>query len=172
MLLIFLKRTKSLKREVKMYFEQAIARINNIDWDRVGTIVSKKDGDLGIEFLERLADFYSETALKPYPPLVSDIAMLMGAHNEENFEPYYTEKTKKFLNITLYQNKIIEYYLKLAQLADDVPETGKYIHVYEPLINIFERGGSYKLRARDLEIENVIFIPLYHWYEKFKSKER
>ena len=153
-----------------MYIEQAIARINNIDWDRVGTIVSKKDGDLGIEFLERLADFYSETALKPYPPLVSDIAMLMGAHNEENFEPYYTEKTKKFLNITLYQNKIIEYYLKLSQLADNNPKARKYINVYEPLIEIFERGGSFNLRKNDLDIENVIFIPRNNWFDKFKAE--
>ena len=55
-------------------------------------------------------------------------------------------------------------------MADDKPEVRKYISVYEPLIEIFERGGSFKLRHNDLEIENVIFIPLNDWFEMFKDE--
>lgn len=79
-----------------MYFDQAITRINNIDWDKVGTNLSEEDDDLGAAFLYRLADFYSETLLKPYPPLFSDIAMLMGDKREVSFDEYYNDKTKKF----------------------------------------------------------------------------
>ena len=79
-----------------MYFEQALTRINNIDWDKVGTNISDENGDLGVMFLSGLADFYSETLLKPYPPIVSDIAMLMGDKREVSFEEYYNDKTKKF----------------------------------------------------------------------------
>ena len=42
-----------------MYFEQALTRINNIDWDKVGTNISDENGDLGVMFLSGLADFYS-----------------------------------------------------------------------------------------------------------------
>ena len=34
-----------------MYFEQALTRINNIDWDKVGTNISDENGDLGVMFL-------------------------------------------------------------------------------------------------------------------------
>ncbi len=153
-----------------MYFEKAIDRINHIDWDKVGTRVSPEDGDSGVEFLRRLANFYTETLFKRYPPLVSDIAWIMGEPSEANFEKYYTDKTKEFLSITIYQSKIVEYYLKLAQLADNNPEARKYMNVYEPLIELFERGGSFKLRKNELEIENFSSIPLYHWYEKFGRK--
>ena len=47
-----------------MYFEKAIDRINHIDWDKVGTKVSPEDGDSGVEFLRRLANFYTETLFK------------------------------------------------------------------------------------------------------------
>lgn len=159
-----------LKGRVEMYLERAIARINNIDWDKVGTKISTKDGDLGEEFLQRLANFYCETSIKLYPPLLSDIARLMGNSEDMNFDKYYTDKTKNFLCGTIYQSKIIEYYLKLSQLAENNPEVRKYINVYEPLIEIFERGGSFKLRQNNLEIENVIFIPLIDWFEMFKSE--
>ncbi|NBH20290.1 hypothetical protein D3Z55_23585 [Clostridiaceae bacterium] len=155
-----------------MYLEQAITRINNIDWDKIGTNSSREDGDLGATFLYRLADFYSETLLKPYPPMVSDIAMLMGDRGEVNFDEYYSDKTKKFLIQTEYhsQRDVVEYYLKLSQLADRNPEVGKYIKVYEPLIEIFERGGSFILRKDGLDIKDIVYIPLYTWFEKFKKK--
>lgn len=152
-----------------MYLEQAITRINNIDWDKVGTNPSSEDGDLGVIFLSRLADFYSETLLKPYPPIVSDISMLMGDNREVSFDEYYNDKTKKFLCQTQYQRKVVEYYLKLSQLADHNPEAGKYIKVYEPLIEIFERGGSFMLRYEGLDIKDIVYIPLYTWFEKFKK---
>ena len=47
-----------------MYLERAIERINNIDWDRVGTKTSVEDGNLGKKYLQRLAEFYSETLFK------------------------------------------------------------------------------------------------------------
>ena len=155
---------------VDMYLERAIERINNIDWDRVGTKTSVEDGNLGKKYLQRLAEFYSETLFKRYPPLFSDIAWLMGDNREVNFEKYYNDKTKEFLCKSIYQNKIIEYYLKLSQLADDNPKARKYINVYEPLIEIFEHGGSFNLRKNDLDIKNVIFIPLNNWFDKFKSE--
>lgn len=153
-----------------MYFEQAIARINLIDWDKVGTKISAEDEKLGHAYLKRLANFYSETLIKPYPPLFSDIAWLMGDKRDVNFDEYYNDKTKKFLCKTKYQSKIVEYYLKLSQLADNNQEAGKYLNIYEPLIKIFEQGGSFKLRKNDLEIEHVIFIPLNNWFEKYEGK--
>ena len=79
-------------------------------------------------------------------------------------------KQKGFWAGQCIKDKIVEYYLKLARLADDNVLARKYINVYEPLIEIFERGGSFKFRKNDLEIEHVIFIPLNNWFEKFKSQ--
>jgi hypothetical protein len=46
----------------------------------------------------------------------------------------------------------------------------KYIKVYEPLIEIFEQGGSFLLRYEGLEIKDICFIPLYTWFDKFKKR--
>ena len=94
----------------------------------------------------------------------------MGDKREVSFEEYYNDKTKKFLCQTQYQSKIVEYYLKLSQLADRNPEVEKYIKVYEPLIEIFEQGGSFLLRYEGLEIKDICFIPLYTWFDKFKKR--
>lgn len=153
----------------KMNLEQAITRINNIEWDKVGIKASKEDGILGAEFLHRLANFYNEKLIKPYPPLLSDIANILGDNSEMDFDQYYNDMTREFLNKTIYQNKIVEYYLKLSRLAEKNLEAKQFLNVYEPLIEIFEKGGSFKLRKNDLEIEQIIFIPLNNWFDKFNK---
>lgn len=150
-----------------MYLEKAVARINNIEWEKTGTNSSEEIGQLGVEFLRRLADFYNTTSNKQFPPLFSDIAKFLGENSKIDFNQYYNTNTKEFLDKTIYQNKIFEYYLKLSKLADENPAARQYLNVYEPLIEILERGGLFKLRKNDLEIEHIISIPLNNCYDKF-----
>ncbi len=152
-----------------MYLEQAISRINNIEWDEVGTKISGKCAVLGAEFLQRLANFYDKTSNKPYPPLFCDVATVLGDTGKMDFEQYYNEKTKKFLSKTIYQYKIFEYYLKLSRLADENFEAQQYLNIYEPLIEILERGGSFKLRKNHLEIEGITSIPLNNWFYRYRN---
>lgn len=46
-----------------------------------------------------------------------------------------------------------------------------YLHVYEPLIRILEKGGFFVLRPQELEIQNVKYIPLNNWYDTFSTTE-
>lgn len=150
-----------------MIFESAINRINNINWENVGKNASEIDVRLGCEFLRRLARFYKKTSNKQYPPLFSNIAKFLGDDKEIDFTKYYSDNTKEFLSKTIYQRNIFEYYLQIALFAEEHNEARQYLDVYEPLIEICERGGSFKLRKRELEIEQIAYISLTDWYNKY-----
>lgn len=155
-----------------MYLDEAIVKINNVKWDVVGTSVSKEDVKLAREFLRRLAQFFKEQAIKPRPPLFSNIAQLIGDNEEEIvISDYCNEEASKFLSRSIYTGKIFEYYIQLANYADKDPKYAKYINVYEPLIKIIERGGLFDLRHQSLDIQNVGHMPLSGWFEKFVTKE-
>lgn len=152
-----------------MYLEETISRINNIEWDEVGTKALVECAALGVKFLQRLANFYDKTSNEPYPPLFSDVATVLGDTRKMDFEQYYNDKTKEFLGKTIYQYKIFEYYLRLSRLADENFEAQQYLNIYEPLIEILERGGSFKLRKNDLEIEGITSIPLNNWFHRYRN---
>ena len=150
-----------------MIFKCAINRINNINWENVGKNASEINVRSGREFLHRLAEFYKKTSNKPYPPLFSNIAEFLGDDKEIDFTKYYNDNTREYLSKSTYQSKIFEYYLQLALFAEEHNEAKQYLSVYEPLIEICERGGSFILRKNELEIEQIADIPLNNWYNKY-----
>lgn len=156
----------------KMFLDKAIQRINDIQWDRVGHNPSSTDAQLGYEFLRRLAHFFKEQSIKPTPPLYANIARLLGDSNEEVIvADYCTLEASGFLSDNLYVGKIFGYYIQLAKYADQSPDTMKYLHVYEPLIKIIEKGGLFILKHLELDIVNVANFPLHGWYNRFVDKE-
>lgn len=154
-----------------MYLDKAITRINNIQWNLVGTTCSKSDGDLGYEFLRRLAKFFKEEAITPFPPLFSNIAKLLGDDEEVDISYYCNFETTKFLDKDLYIKKPVQHYIQLARLNDKNTKSVEYLCVYEPLIRILERGGSFTLRYHWLEVEKAGDFPLSGWYERFIDKK-
>ncbi|WP_242951649.1 hypothetical protein [Clostridium felsineum] len=152
--------------------KEAIARINNIKWDIVGTNVSEKESNLGYEFLRRLANFFKDESIKPMKPLVTNIAKLLGDTEEEIvISDYCTSEVIEFLGENLYMKNVMQYYIQLARYADKNLEAIKYLSVYEPLIRIFEEGGMFILKINTLDIVNVAHFPLDRWYERFVEKE-
>ncbi|MFM9277129.1 hypothetical protein [Paenibacillus jiagnxiensis] len=152
---------------------QAMQRINQIPWDSIGTMESKEDSDLAREYLRRLALFYKDESITPLPPLISNIAKLLGdVDNELEVIDYcHNINAIEFLNNHTFPRKIIEYYLQLAKFIDENSAYSKYLNVYTPLIRIFENGGLVVFRTRDLEVINGAFIPLNGWYERFVEKK-
>ena len=108
--------------------------------------------------------------MKPYPPLFSNLAKILGDNSDIDFTEYFDEKTGKYINETSYKSKIVEYYLQLSLYDENNLEFAQYLDIYDPMIRLYEKGGSFKLRKNDLEIVGVIFIPLHNWFEKFKNK--
>ncbi|AIQ11281.1 hypothetical protein [Paenibacillus durus] len=155
-----------------MYLTKTVERINNIQWDVVGKSTSRADVDLGYEFLRRLAHFFKEQSLKILPPLLANIAKLLGDNEEEvAISDYCNSEVIQFLGGNIYIKKIVEYYIQLSKYADKYPDASKYLSVYEPLIKIFERGGLYILRPRSLDVIDGGHIPLNNWYENFVDME-
>lgn len=138
---------------------------------RNGDDCIKKNADLGYEYLRRLAHFFKEESIKPVPPLIANIAKLLGDDEEEIvISDYCNENSTKFL-ANIYIGKVFGYYIQLARYADRHFETSKYLSVNEPLINIVERGGMFVLKPRELDIIKVANYPLGSWYERFVEKE-
>lgn len=154
-----------------MYLDNAIQRINSINWDVVGSNLSNADTHLGYEFLRRLAQFFKDQSIKPVPPLYANIARLLGDSEEVKISDYCNPKATKFLSENMYVGKIFGYYLQLAKYADKNPDAFNYLSVYEPLIKIIERGGLFILRHLELDIVQVANFPLHGWYERFLVKE-
>lgn len=156
----------------QVYLNKATERINNIKWDQAGTIVLEENAELGREFLRRLAQFYKEEEIKPLKPMFTNIASLLGDVEEVNISDYCSSDATDFLTkFNIYVYRIFGYYVQLAKYADKHPEYIKYLSIYEPLIRIFERGGLFVFRIHELEILNVISIPLDEWYERFVERE-
>lgn len=155
-----------------MYLERAKLKISNINWDNIGKTSTDEDSKLGYEFLRRLALFFKEEQLKPLPPAFTNIAKLLGDLEDEiEISMYCSSEAVEFLNKNLYIQRIFEYYLQLAKYADKSPVVHKYLNIYELLIKVFERGGSFSIKPLALDIKNVAYFPLNEWYIRFLEKE-
>lgn len=149
-----------------------IERINNVKWDLIGKNASEVEANLGYEFLRRLAKFFKEESIKPTPPLVANIAKLLGdAEEEVIISNYCNSEVIEFLGESIYKKNIIQYYIQLARYSDKNPDAIKYLSVYEPLIKLIERGGMFVLKIHELDIVNAAYFPLNGWYERFVEKE-
>lgn len=163
----------SINNEVrKLYLNEAISRINQIKWNEVRTKINEENSKLGTEYLRRLAVFFREEAVRPVRPLVANIAKLLGDVEEEvKIADYCSKEVSDFLTKEVYFGKVFEYYIQLARYVDNNQTYSKYLSVYEPLIRIAERGGFFVLKANELDIIDVSYIPLGNWYERFVEKE-
>lgn len=152
--------------------KEYIDRINNIQWEKIGTNKDPKIKYLGYEYLRRLAKFYKDTNTKVYPPMCSSIIAAITNNIKLNeskkfVDTYCNEPAKKAMYCKSGMRAIIEYYLQLAEYSITHPETKKYLDVYEPLIRLLEIGGDYILKNTGLEIRYGGMYPLGNWYERF-----
>lgn len=156
----------------EMYLERAIFKIDNLNWSLVGTVVTEEDSKLGYEFLRRLAQLFKTEQLKPMPPAFANIAKLLGDIEDEiKISNYCNSDAVEFLNKNIYIQRIFEFYLQLAKYADKYPDASQYLSIYELLIKVFERGGSFSIKPLALEITNIAHFPLNEWYTRFVEKE-
>ncbi|SHN80783.1 MULTISPECIES: hypothetical protein [unclassified Paenibacillus] len=155
-----------------MLLENAVSKLNSINWGSVGTVISEEDTNLGYEFLRRMAQFFKAEQLKPMPPAFTNVAKLLGDQEEElDISAYCSSEAVAYLNQNSYVKRIFEYYLQLAKYAENNTGISQYLDIYEPLIKLFERGGSFTIKPLSLEIIQVSHFPLNNWYEKFVEKD-
>lgn len=93
-----------------MYMNKCIKRINSINWDVVGSNISKSEVYFGYEFLRRLARFFKEKSIIPRKPLMTNIAKLLGDVDKEFIiSDYCNKETVEFLEKNSYTREVIEY---------------------------------------------------------------
>ncbi|MFJ2046084.1 hypothetical protein ACIOBL_20990 [Paenibacillus taichungensis] len=155
-----------------MLLENAVSKLNSINWGSIGTVISEEDTNLGYEFLRRMAQFFKAEQLKAMPPAFTNVAKLLGDQEEElDISAYCSSEAVAYLNQNSYVKRIFEYYLQLAKYTAVIPGISQYLDIYEPLIKLFERGGSFCIKPLSLEISQVSHFPLNNWYEKFVVKD-
>lgn len=80
-----------------MYFENALNRINHINWKKFGNPDAEltKVEYLGYEYLRRMAAFYSQQSVPPILPLVTNIAEILGDTEEFSLDCCKVEVPEK-----------------------------------------------------------------------------
>lgn len=155
-----------------MYLNQAITRINKVNWNEFGSNVSEENGKLAKEFLRRLACFYKAEFQKPKTPVYSNVAYLLGDTNLKiSIDEFCQKSTQDFLEKHGYIKFIVSFYIQLAKYVDEHPNYSEYLNIYEPLLVILENGGSFNINTMGIEIGGVGYIPLQGWYERFVDEK-
>ena len=154
-----------------MYFEEAVKRINKIDWKLFGkTVCSEEDleiHELGSRYLKNMALFFYEQHIPPYNPLVISAAELLGYKEKVDIKECCNPIIEEILKDNYYPKRIIEFHLQMAKLVDMEPKYEKYLNIYEPMICLIELGFNFGHREGGLMVYEVGYYPFYNWYKGF-----
>ncbi len=159
-----------------MYYEEAVKRINRIDWKRLTSETyysDERDGSgmkIGYEFLRRMANFFDEKSIKPFHPLFFNVAKALGGREDIGLEDCSAE-AREFLERYAVCGYNVVFYLQLAEYADRNEGALPYLSIYEPLVMLLERGYIFGYRSAGMEIYGAGFYPLGNWYERFLHRE-
>ncbi len=151
-----------------MYAENAIIRLNNINWDAIGQNGHKKDMELGIEFLKKMAKFCKKNNITPNLPFITDLPSFFGKKTIDNvLLEQCNDTVKKIIKNPSFSTSVVNYYLRASLLKDEKEKEIDCIYVYEPIILLFEKGGNFIYKERGMSFINSGLIPLTNWFEKF-----
>ena len=161
------------KEVKKMYFEQAVERINGIDWELFGIMFYHRErNDLGGNYLRNLALFFHEQNIPPFHPLFTNVAEFLGYHEKVDLKYCCNTIVDDVLKYSSCPRRMIECHLQLAKLIDMDKTYEKYLKIYEPMIGLIELGFYFAYREGGLDIPGQGLYPLHNWYERFLKKCR
>lgn len=153
-----------------MYIEKAIERLNNINWNNIGRNGQKKDMELGIEFLRKMAVFCKKNDIKPNLPFMTNLSLAQDhCVISKEILNKCNENVRMIIENPSLSTSIVNYYLQVSISADQNPEYIDCIDVYEPIIRLFEKGGDFVYRERGMSFINSGLIPLTNWLENFSN---
>jgi len=133
-------------------YNYARERLNNINWDMVGTKESNSNILLLVEYYRRVAKFYDDLKIKKIiTPVFFPMAKILEL--ESNIKRTSVDIYEVCQSLKHVQRESVRYicenYMELAILVDDGIEIAiKYKDIYEPIIKLFEKGGCYR-RSHD-----------------------
>ncbi|MEN1990742.1 hypothetical protein [Paenibacillus hubeiensis] len=154
----------------KMYLENAIERINKVNWTVIGTEGIREDAKLMAEFLRRMAAFSLSYDVTLQNPFVIDIAEELGFQNNIDTEKLCSKETLEYVNNNMYANCLIKSYLKLSAISDENKEVQKYLDIYDPIIRLFEKGVNFIVRSGFIDVTNVGSFPVSNWLSRSQNE--
>lgn len=164
----------TIKGVNKMYFEEAVKRINKINWELFGEVVfdekNLKVSGLGTEYLKNIALFFHEQHISPINPLFANVAELLGYKEKVEIKNCCNIIVKEALKNKNLPKYIIECYLQLAKLADIDKKYEEYLKIYEPIICLIESGFNFGYKEGGWMIYRMGFYPLNTWYTRSLKK--
>ena len=150
-----------------MYLDNAINRINKIEWKKSMVPVNKYKHHLGYEYLRRAAIFINKQEIKPINPIFLNVASVLGDEEERNYLELCRPETIAALENKCAQRNMVVFYLQLANYVDKYGAEEEYLQIYDPMIRMLEEGTFYEFRDGGLMVYNVGLYPLHGWYDNF-----
>lgn len=150
-----------------MYLDEAISRINKIDWNKSEELISKDKQYFGYEYMRRMANFMKEQDINPLMnPLFLNVASVLGYTTDKDYIKCCSTKVQETLK-NRGARYTVSFYLQLADYADKRNAVESYLQIYEPMIRLLELGYKYGYREGGLMIYQLSLYPLRGWYERF-----
>ena len=150
-----------------MYFDEAIERINKIDWKKVDCKTRRDERNLGYEYLCRVAMFINEQKLNKRNPLFVNVAFELGYCSDKRYIDECNLEVQKALIGYPVPELNLNCYMQLADYADQNKEVVRYLQIYDPLIQLMELGFLYAYREGGFIIYGGGFYSLRGtWYER------
>ncbi|AKG36438.1 hypothetical protein [Paenibacillus durus] len=139
---------------------QAIERLSSIHFESIGDKLRESHHILISEYFRR-ANAFIDTLSVPvdkYP--IFSVASVLGKTLHVDISKVYP-KLEEVNN--LYIKALCYCYLEISALADEgVSEALKYVDLYDPMIKLFERGGSFSIRQGEMVVGTSAY-PLNYW---------
>lgn len=138
----------------------AVNRLSSIGFENVGDKLQESHHVLIREYFRRVNAFLDTESIPVDKYPIFSIAKVLGKTvdvNVFNLCPKLDEINN------LYIKAICYCYLEISKLADEgVSEAIEYIDLYEPMIKLLERGGSFSIRQGEM-IVGTSSYPLKYW---------
>ncbi|WP_027088401.1 hypothetical protein [Cohnella panacarvi] len=140
----------------------AVKRISSIRFENVGDKVRQSHHVLISEYFRRVNAFLDAFGAHTDKYPIFSIAKVL----EKNVDTNIYDLCPNLHEINHVYVKAICYgYLEIYALADEgVSEAIEFIDLYEPMIKLFERGGSFGIRQGELLVGRSSY-PLKYWRE-------
>lgn len=152
-----------------MYFEDSIKRINNINWEKLGTNQQKDEEWLMGKYLKRLETMieeYGPGEIPIHPVICANVAIYLGDTEGFNIREYCELIVWETVKNISMPRDVISWYLQLARYADSNEVAARYVNVFDPLIELLEKGWLFYYVDRGVAVSNTAYLPMYNLYHK------
>ncbi|MGG0883432.1 hypothetical protein [Brevibacillus parabrevis] len=128
-------------------YDEALRRLNQIDWEKVGSVEEPWNMALVKEYIRRASVLIKTYSLKtPYP--FFNAANALGFDMELDLDKVCPSLTK--VDNSLITAMCVSY-LEWAILADkEEKHASQFADLYEPIIKLFEKGGKVNRRHGEI----------------------